>query len=514
MSTNNAATILHILPGKVPPKDHIQAVKTIYPTVYGFAVQHEGKLVCEKFDVDYPIDQIMKMISHEEVKLGHRLLFFANYPTFADKQDVQPFVVAQEGKAIVALMYEGDFEKKWGGMNGKHTAEFNNADENLFPRLGKAIEEADGDDIKLQKELSSDGVQRVFKNTYDKRGWFTFLLATGAPIAFGANEVMKGYDWGTISNGTNVLIPEAKKEEPKPVVKKDSFGLDFLSGDAPPAAAPAPVVPENMPIIQPEPAKTDTKLSYTMMSIPPQLDAGVRNRFIRLFFGRNAIALSGDGDGELPGNHQAKECVIPVHPALVPIFAAAVEDFKKKAPDQRAIKKYEEQLRGLAKKRGPVDMPAAGAELEAGIIATNGDKPVTNGTREPASNYMPRMSEPEIAQQTEKWMKILDNQSAKRPDPTALAKMEERYPPYSTSVGVKFEDMYLRTPEELIDLFGRPGGIAYLEIRRKLMAAANVKLEDLVNTLPAAKQVEVPSPQPVATTPEQPLKKVSGLEFL
>jgi hypothetical protein len=485
---SNSGTIIHILPNKVPPKEDLLAVKRVFPTVHGFCLQWEGRLEYEKHARDVPIDELMKAI--EVSKAEHRFLFFGNFSSYENEDDIQPFIINMQEQPVLAILFEGNF-KKWDGLNGKHTAEFNNADENLFPRIGRAMEEADGDFDKLIQILrNSESVKKVFTNTFTDRGWFQFIPYKGQPFGFGNNQA-SGFDWGTVSNVENVTFPK-KTETPTASEKKSGGVLSFMGSTKSVEKATEPTKTDT--------AVTDVPVGFTMVSVPSVLDESARNAWIRLFYGANAQALIGEGNGELPAAHKSAALQIPV--------ANIILDYTKdKVSNHKEVRKLQERLIHLANKRkmsGTVDP----------------DKKV-EGTREPASNYIPTMNEAEVADQMDKWLKYLDAKSEKRPSPLEIQKMESQHPTYSEKVGIKFANTLFAPVHHLMDLWGsKPAVIAYIELRRKYLNESGVKLEDLIKTLDPEvgkskeEQVTVSPTQSGDTTTTAPTKKSGALSFM
>lgn len=501
----NTSTLVHVRPGKVADRSVIEAVMTAYPTVSGFSLQHEGELVCEQHKPPQTVDEIMEI--QETAKDGHRIFFFGNWPKFEDESDIQPFVVTNaEGANILALNFEGKFSG-YSGLNGDHTDEFCLADEVLFPRIEKAYESAGQDFGKFFEELKSKAVTATFSNTFKDRGWFAFLPYTGEPYFFGANTLMKGFPWGTVSNTTGIAFEEEKKPE---TPKK---GLGFLNRkkatataeEAPatePTVKPVPDPAVVQPAPQPEPitVKTETSVvaGFTNVKVPPQLNSGVRNAWIRLFNGDRAKGLVG-GDGDLPTDHQSKNCEIPVHSSLL-------EFTKEPVSDTKSMKRLLE----LVQKGKTADvLPFSKVEGSKSTV------------REPASNYaQPTLGEEESTRAMEKMIKFLDAAAKKRPAPIEMQKMEAKWPTFSEKIGVKFTDLLLLDVDQICDLFDHDkiGTCAFIEMRRKYIEASGIKLEEIAAGAKAeeATATKTDATQVVVPPAESgsPAAKKSALGFL
>jgi len=347
--------------------------------------------------------------------------------------------------------------------------------------------------IEADLALKEKALKTVFSSAYVDRGWFAFLPFTGEPYFFGANSQMKGFDWGTLSNPTGVVFAEEKKEEP---AKKSS--LNFLNRkkasvepepEVKPVNDPAPKLPAPT---EPEvkPPGTDTAIVWTKVKVPPQLQGGVKNAWIRLFFGDRAQGLV-SGSGELPGDHQSKNCEIDVHPSLVPFTKLPVSDTKS----MKVL--YEKVIKGVS----------------ADVVQFK------STTREPATNYTIAMTEEEKTKTMEKLIKFLDAAAKKRPSPLELQKEAAKRPPFSEQFGIDRNELLLRSENEYLDICegNRVAVDIIKELQHWLIQASGVDLEkvaagtkgDEPKVTKVGEQVAVP---PASSEPA-PAKK-SSLGFL
>jgi hypothetical protein len=456
----NTGTILQVSPGKIVPKEHIEAIRAVFPTVLGFSLQNDGELIVESHDdASFTTEDIMEV--QEIGKDAHRVFFFGNWPSFEDVSDVMPYVMTNKEEAPILSFYlDGDFSNM-NGLDAKHTDEYNTVINTLFPRIAKAYEDAGEDFDKFIVELKSEGVKKLFATTFKGRGWITFLPYKGTPFGFGNNGAARGFEWGTLSNSSDVKIPEPVKVE-----EKKSSALSFLKNKK--AGAAVMVEKPAEPIHDP---KTETATTYTMVEAPKQLERSARNAWVRLFYGKDAVGLNPEGEGSLPANNQSKELSIPVHPSLVP-FA------KENVQNSKDVKSLAERVKGFAKKSTtPVDMKAAHTEIEK-------TKSTVREKYEPSVGEYPVMSEDDKSKAMEKLIKFLDAGSKKRLTPIELQKMEAKLIPFSTDMGIKFEDMFFRSVDELKELFdGNMIAVsAFCEMRRYAVEKGGIKLEELVST--------------------------------
>jgi hypothetical protein len=476
----NKSTIVCVNPGHILPKDTLESIRTEYPTVLGYALQHEGELLVESHDdASVTNDEIMEL--QEVAKDSHRVFFFGNWPKFEDVTDVMPYVISNpEGAPILAVFMEGNFPGM-SGVDGNHIDEYNTNTNILFPRIAKLYGDAEEDFEKFFSSLKSDGTQKLFRATFKDRGWFTFLPFKGSPYSFGNTDTMDAFDWGSISNRF------ARKAEPEKAVEKPKLSaLDLLKNKKPQTTEAAKT----------EAPKTETAIPWVMVSPPARLERSARNAWTRLFYGEKAIGLLPEGEGALPSNHEAKVLSIPVHPSLVPFAKEDIQNSKQ-------LKELAERVKGFAKKStAPVDMKAE-------------DKSRST-VREPyiksASDYLPTLSDDDKSKAMEKFVKFLDAGSKKRPTHLELQKMESKWPTFSAEIGVKFEDMLFRTVDEIVELFdgNKIAACAFLEMRRNYIERSGVKLDELVGS----EKTETVPEKKVEAQPDVAPKKGGALSLL
>lgn len=464
-------TIVLVNTGQVVPKEHIGAIVKAYPSVWGMAMQHEGRLMLEKkSQKDYPsVDDITEIIEKTKDE-GYRVMFFGRFDDYEDEEDIPPFLIrTTEGAEYVAMFGEGDFDE-FEGLDGKHTGLHSAVSNNLFPRMEKIYDE---DIAKFQAALTSDANKKLFSMTYKERGWFTFLPVKEKPFSFGNNKTMRGMAWGTISNSEGIDIPEPK-EEPKaaPTEAPKAGGIfDMLSGKkadkAAPAAAPAPTV---------------LKEEWIKVSPPPQLEDSARNAWIRAFYGKKAIGLVG-GDGELPANHkQKKDFEFLCHASLLPFVKEGVNK-------QEDVKALQARLRKHAAAH-PVDFREADARLE-------GENLSRSSVRE---NYILGFSDAEKSEMLEVALSFLDNKSGPRPSPIELQKQEENLPSFPEVIGVKEEVLYGWSTADWAKFTGsKKAGNIIRYFVKELIKAKGVKLADLTGT-----------EKPVPLQPDQPAQPAAA----
>lgn len=500
---SSQSTIAHVIVGKVPPKEHIEAIRKAYPKAFGFACQHEGKLVVHNDEQTWAMtdDNILELLTGTKDD-GHRLLFFSKYDKF-EPEDIQPWsLLTTEGAPMMAMCYEGDFSK-YDGLDGNHTAEFCALKEVIGSKISAVL---DDDVTKVIEAMKAEKFRKVLNLMHSGRAWFSFLPVKGSPFSFGQNDKSKGFDWGQVSNGDGIEIAE-KKPEPT-TVKASGNPLDFLStkkaSSQTPSVPAQPSGPVANPVPEPVPGPEriaedavkdmQTGIVWVRMQVPKKLDASAKNFWIRLFHTKNCKAFT-DGDGTLEGvDHLKSEVYVPVHPSLL-------EFAKRDVKNNRDVKQLYDDIK-KARDAGKIkDFPAAASAGKTENLSRS-------AMREGAYD----MTEKDMEECMTIMAEYLGDNSKKRPSPDELRAADSKKPTFSEKIGVSFAELLFTPNETYFKMFG--GNKRAVECVRELITelTKHVKLEDLAGTLkPADKQVEVPSTQPVSV----PAKKSGNpLDFL
>src|SRR6185436_7126403 len=252
----NSATIALKKPGQLfIPDELLSTVSSRCPSAFGFAGRLKGKLVCEISPKAISVDELKKL--QEAFKDENLVMYFANFPKAVVPDDVQPWSIRvpdENGEHIVMLFGEGDFAS-YAGMNGDHTDVSNAFDEVVFPRLGRAMNDADQNVDRFYEELRKPNFQKTLTNAFKDRGYFILLPLKGDPICFGTvPNGLLDQPWGLISNahGWVPKVVAAPAAAPK-------SGLAFLRGGGVAVPAPKETPDVEVPVTQPsrEPEEPD-----------------------------------------------------------------------------------------------------------------------------------------------------------------------------------------------------------------------------------------------------------------
>lgn len=533
----NSATIVVKKPGLFVPDELLNTVSSRCPTAFGFAGRENGILKCEISPKSIAIDELKQL--QEAFKDEHLIMYFANFPKAVIPDDVMPWSVKVADEHIVMLFAEGDFAN-YAGMNGDHTDVSCAFDEVVFPRLNKAMNDADQNVDRFFDELRKPGFQKTLNNAFKDRGVFVILPLKGEPICFG--NVSNGLDqpWGSVSN-THGWAPKAVAA---PAAAPKVPGLNFLRGGG--TVVPEPKATPDIPVTVTEPevpdlepgggdglpksgkeitginpaivGKTDAQLEaagWRKTFPPPKLAKGkARNLWLRVFNG-----------GALPPNHESAQCVVWVAPDILDLS-------NRTASSKGEVENiaYQVNQRRKATNAGDVkptieQEAIAEASAAAEILTGKGEKPITKSTvREkhipsgtPSANtsvYLPTMTDDEKL----KAMEVMDEyfRKDKQPTPLEIQKGESKHATFSSATGYKFTDLLFLPVEQINKLFdgNKIATAAFIEMRRNYLDKTDLKLEDLVISTkveePEKKEVVVPKP----SVPNVQPKPVGGLAFL
>jgi hypothetical protein len=530
----NTATIVVKKPGLYVPDDLLNTVSSRCPTAFGFGGRAEGKLVYEISPRSIALPELKQL--QEAFKDEWLVMYFANFPKAELPDDCQPWSInGADGEPLALLFAEGTF-KKYEGLSGNHTGEFCASDEAWFPRISKAMVDADNDEAKFFEELRKDNFQRSLKNTFDDRGVFVFLPKAGEAIRFGESNIGGSFDWGSTSN----LHGYVAKVVAAPVKEAAKPGLAFLRGGGTPAPAKTPdievSVTEKEPVAEPSggeavrskevtginPAivgKTDAQLEaagWRKTFPPPKLAKGkARNYWLRVFNG-----------GHLPPNHESAQCSVWVAPDIIDLSSRTASSKGEVENIAYQVNKRRKEAAGSGIVT-PIEQKAiAEASAAAEILTKKDDKPITSGkstVREkhvpsgtPSANtspYLPTMTDDEKL----KAMEVMDEyfKKDKQPTPLEIQKGESKHATFSSATGYKFTDLLFLPVEQIYKLFdGNKIAVAsFVEMRRNYLDKTDLKLEDLVISTKVEKEEK--KEEPKTSVPEvQPKKNNSALAFL
>lgn len=501
----NISTIVSIPAGQLADKAFMTEALTKFPTVIGFAIQHENELITESHKTSMKYDDLDVIIG-ANTQSGHRVVLLGNWPAFESVEDVGPYVLEdRQGQPIAAVFMEGDFSD-YRSEGDKHVDEFNVWFDEVGERIEKLYIAAGEDYDKFVESLKDGKFQKIVSKSYSHRGQFVILTRTGEPIAFGKadDEVCKQYKWGWVSNSHGFTYTEAAPEPEKPAVPEKLSLRDRLLGKKDSSASPPPPAPDVKNVLPPPPptGSKDVKtpdlgavsnVKLVMLSPPKKLQSGARNHWLRLFNAKEP--------GDLPADHQSNKCQIAVAENLVEFAKRDVEGTKDMRKLTQEVKEF------LAK--GTTSEPAKVTTLDTG----------KSTVREPAKNYT-GMSGVLDVKQKEKAMTAIADYLGLKKTPLEIQKVEASSPSFSSEIGMTFEELLFVGADGFAKAIDGDTKIAVAiitEMKQQLIQRSGLKLEDLVagskGEEPKEVNTEVVNDKPVKTA--APVAATGdGLSFL
>lgn len=512
----NSATIVVKKPGLFVPESLLSTVSTRCPTAFGFAGREKGILRCEIADTPISVEELGKL--QEAFKDEHLVMYFANFPKAVIPDDVQPWSVRvpdENGEHIVMLFGEGDFGS-YSGMNGDHTDASNAFDEVVFPRLSRAMNDADQNVDRFFDELRKPNFQKTLTNAFKDRGYFVLFPVKGDPICFGnVPNGLLDQPWGLVSNAHGWTPPVAKAPE---TIAEPKPALAFLRGGgvSVPTAKATKDIPvsvttkEPAPIPEPEPSggeglplkpgkeneqvginpaivgKSEKELEaagWRKTFPPPKLAKGkARNFWLRVFNG-----------GKLPPDHESSQCAVWVSPDIIDLSNRTASS---KGEVENIAYQVNKRRKEAAGSGDVISKQMAIASQSAEILTSKEEKPITSGKSTVRERYVgnegtpgngtsmftPDMSDDDTLKAMERLDGYLDPKNRKRPTPTEIYEGEKKWPTFSERTGRKFTDLLFLPVAQITDLFdgNKIATSAFIEMRTKFIQASRLDLSALV----------------------------------
>jgi hypothetical protein len=514
----NNSVIIRKFAGQTIPRGYLQEALKACPSCFGIAIQDkdgnkDAVLETSAEKKTLSLDELMKTI--ESCKDVPMVISLGNLvDNFNETDDLQPFTfqMAMEGEPpqdILAVFMEGDFPN-YSIPEGGHTDEYNLWEKFVFPMMLEKFDLANSDPEDFFNRLRASTMEQAIMNTVGHRAAIVFVPLDGEHIAFGKNELGGEYDWGTTSNrfkwGDASLLDKAA-EAAVTAVKKSGGRLSRLMSTATPVDKPEIKKDDNGIHHVGNTTHHDTNAdvwkkwpgctaaTHTMMRVPQKLQGNARNRWVRLF--------TNNPNGDLPKDKDKPDFMVPVPNNLtgfaqedlstndeVKTLASSVKSFQTTG----TVKVTNEQVK------------------EAAEMSQHTAAPPKDGR--PASDFLPELSADAKKGATE----LVIDWATRSKGPTKLdiQRIESKWPKFSASTGIKFEDMLgwsIADKKALAKKYPDAMALAFTELQLHIMdngVGMNVKEEpgkpDNQKT-----QVEVPSAKPgPAPAKKSRLAQLSG----
>lgn len=509
----NNSVIIRKLPGHAIPIGYLQEALKNCPTCFGIAIQDKDDAKNAVLETSAEMktltaDDLFKTIEAcKDLSMVIHLGKFTD--NFNEVDDLQPFVFQMAAKDedgaedILAVFMEGDFPN-YTIPDGGHTDEYNLWEKFIFPMMLEKFDLANSDLEDFFNRLRSSTTEQAIMNTVGHRAAVVFVPLEGEPIPFGRNDLGGQFDWGTTSNrfkwGDPSLLDKAA-EAAVSAVKKSGGRLSRLMG-----TAAAPEVPVKAEIktdangIHHATAQPDTDIwkrwpgtsgkTHTMTVVPKKLQGNARNRWIRLF--------TDNPNGDLPKDKDKDGFMVPVKNSLT---GFAQEDLSTNDDVKTLASRVKHfQTSGSLKPSVPNEQVKEAAETEVEHTAA----PPKD---RPASDFLPELS----AETKKGTVDLVVDWATRSKGPTKLdiQRIESKWPKFSATTGIKFEDMLgwsIADKKALAKKYPDAMALAFTELQLHILESGvglNIKEEPgkVAPSKPADQktQVEVPSPQPGTT---------------
>lgn len=465
----NLTTIVLRNPKAELPKDYIQKILAVHTSSAGYAVQ-----TVEKGVPTLVSDQMDHAPTYEDVKElldgypDNRMLLAFGKLEKPELKFIQPFDLSiDDGKdTLLSFAVEGDFPTM---VEGGNPEEYNLATKVIIPNLSKFLRISNGDLDKFMAELKDPTFVEMAMARISERGVFCFLPPVGDAFWLGKDKLGSTFPWGQVSNAHGysevpATVTAVAQEPPKKGgwwARKTPAAAAVApepqtSPSAPVApSGPSPTAPQNpeQPIGNP---KTDTHINPPP---PPghweERPPGLHGKHYKAWVRR----MTGCGN-DLPEGYD------------LPDFKVWVVDYPQKAKTLQDLKTK------MAEAEKPKDMvgeyPSRGSDIAA-------------ARAEQANKMVLSVEEKTAAEQF--LIKHLDRQGKQIPNPIDLQKSEEQWPKFDAQFGVRLEDIYHWTTDDLYAFFHshtKAAFLMFLQYRRRDINNSGQALKDLAGTAPPA----------------------------
>lgn len=505
----NTATIIHKKAGQDIAPDFLALAMKQNQTAFGICLQDKvagkdpildlmGKAKALTADTYNAIEGIRDIPA---------VIWLANLNEHFDKvNDLQPFDfqmigekdkdgVAPDPESVLCIFIEGDFPK-YNKPDQGHTDEYNLWEDYLFPTLLEKFELANGDVEDFYARLRTKQFSDSILNTIGHRGVVMLVPLDGDPIVVKHNELGAEYAWGSVSNRYNY----GDKSATEKVADAATAVVSAVKGRTSRLAkALGTTAPASLPVLPDAPKKEEKKdnppgvhtiksnkpLSGNVVALTPPsgLQGNARNTWIRTFMGLGQ-------DDPLPKDKDHSGFKVSVPTELVGFAQEPITTKEEARALQSRVKSF----------------LADGAVIEETPKPDEVKNPPKEDREKPADSRPTQDFLPDISADDKRGAVDLVTGWASKPKdktPSALdiQRIESKWPPLSTTMGIKFEDM-CRWPIADLKMLAKKYpdvmALAFVEMRLKAMENTGVKLD----TAPKPevktpdKQVEVPSVKP------------------
>lgn len=467
----NNAMIIHKKAGQVIDERLLSKALEQFPSAIGTITRVGEDLFVSN---DRGVPDLPKMQEALEAAKDHDVyLWLANIDEQDDikQEDIQPFIIKEGDKTLLAVMVEGDFAKFNNSKDGSvEWANFSN--EILIPTLSEYAELSGGDFDKFVELIHGKMFEKNMVSHISHRGIIAVVPFSGDALVLSQSNTMLGtYDWGFTTQHLNHddiadQTPEPAKE-PEPEKKGFFSFTNKAKAEAP--AAPKTEAQKSDPVkdtpkddnkrVLPGKGKNSSIPSPAVgVKVPDTLKGKARKQYIR-----KGMGLSPNSD-ELPEGWFKEGFVIP-----------------EKGKKPSVVK----DLKDIGKAMGSASASTI-ASVEAGKKA--GEFPVKDGE----TSALPVITEKNKLGVMDFVAKRLDKNSQEITDPKTMQAAEAKVPTFSEATGVGIADLkklFFKDLSDFTNTYPVEAALLIMELR------AQIQVEE-PTVKPEPQKTEEPAPEP------------------
>lgn len=224
----NKAIILTKNIGQLPPDVACEKAMAGH-NVIGAAFVEDGELIVQRQASPFDLETLKEF--QNEYKGSAIITIFQTMDTPINEGNIQPFSVEEDGKTLLAVFIEGEYER-YAKPKETASAERRWFDTAFMPLL-KAYSEQKGEEASVKgfmDYLDDPAMRKTLEESTTGRGVIKVLAETGEIKAFSKGEGQFKSSWGEVSHGySEGEFPATEKKASK------FFGSRKAKAEAPPA---------------------------------------------------------------------------------------------------------------------------------------------------------------------------------------------------------------------------------------------------------------------------------------
>lgn len=478
----NLAMIIHKKAGQSIDERLLVKALDQFPSAIGTVTRVNGELHVSN---DRGVPDLETMKTALEAAKDHEVYVWLAKIDEQDnikQEDIQPFVIEDNGKIVLAVMVEGDFAKYNTPNGSDEWANFST--EVLLPTINEYAELSEGNFEKFVEHLHGKMFEKNMMSHVGHRGIIAVIPCEGDALVLSqSNSLLGTYDWGFTTQHLDHdkiadQTPEVKEE---PTEKKSFFSFSSKKADTSAKQTETPPAPKteadksdpvnttkaedkkvseaDKKVLPPKGKNSNIPSPAPGVRVPDTLKGKARKQYIR-----KGMGLSPNSD-ELPEGWFKEGFVIPA-----------------KGTKPSVVK----DLKDLGK---AVQSSSSAAAIEAGKKA--GEYPAKDGDSSP----IPVITEKNKLAVMEFVSKRLDKNSQEITDPKTMQAAEAKIPTFTEATGVTVGDLkklFFKDLSDFANTYPMEAALLIMELRNE------IKIEEPAKTEPQKTEEPVQEPQKIA----------------